>query len=254
MQVEIFKEFTDLFNKSLIPELSHASFQLDLPSVKIDNSLDIPNTNQLEEGIFDRLGYFRSSQSDSIFLCPQKIQKSATSHKISNDLLTLIVYIHEVAHYFHFHSDKKFNSDFNKYSKVFVESFAQLLTHKIAVELDNKLNILQIFLDLTDRQPWEYKQYKHNINIEGIIGYDAYKNALIRRVVEVRCMCLYRIQDIFDVFIRKKIDHPADYSKILDELNDSSANLFLKENEFTPLIDMTGFFDQYNESEAFIKL
>lgn len=249
----VFETFGELFHNSHIPELRAESFMPTLPKISLDDTLITSKTGFEDEGIFDILGYFRSSQPDSVYLCPLRIQNSASKKNISSDSLALIVYIHEVAHYFHFHADEIFNGKFSFFSPVFRESFAQLLTHKIVDSLDTKYNVLKIFLSLIDKQPLEYRVYKDAIPIYHTVGFDDAKKEWKRAVKCYKAMCLYRIQDIFDVFIRKSINHPIETATILDKLSKSSTENCLKENDLPLIVSLTGDYEQYDGIEAFLK-
>ena len=109
--------------------------------------------------IFEILGYFKMSSPESVFLCPKIIEAYSLSKRIDIELIYLIIYVHECAHYIHHWLNKEHFkvspfSDFN--DKLYQESFAQLVTH-LYVEDDAKL--FTTFNQLKLNQPSEYIDY-----------------------------------------------------------------------------------------------
>lgn len=166
------EELHEAFYASQITKLSKQTFKLEKPKIVIDNS-PIETNLKTEDITFDILGYFNQETNDSIHLCPQKIIDSATRRGEDVEILTTIVYIHETAHYFHFHARKLFNaSGFKDKKKMFSESFAQLLTHRVCQKLRSNPKLLNTFLDFTDKLPIEYKQYKIPYEKKIFLGLD----------------------------------------------------------------------------------
>jgi hypothetical protein len=175
------------------------------PTVKID---DTPFSNQDQEYLLDRLGYFNSADPSCVFLCEQKIIQYASSINVSPEIIALIVYIHESAHYFHFHLRNIFVDDFNSLSKMFLESFSQLITHKICIQLNGSFPILNTYLDLIISQPIQYRQYKQGLYESEVIGVNANEQKLVREVhfTEKRIMHLYSSHAIMNTFIKEDND------------------------------------------------
>ena len=119
-----------------------------------------------KEILFEFLGYFDSSNPERVFLCPDLINKYSDA-----ELVEEIVYIHEVAHYLHYHIREAHGKDFiflantneNKEKrKIIVESFAQLITHKVCLGLSAEH--YKIFEKLQEGQSIEYTYYNRNRN------------------------------------------------------------------------------------------
>lgn len=114
-----------------------------------------------DPGIFDILGYFSYEIPDSIFLCKKNIEKYCEEHKQNINFVSEIIYLHETAHYLHYHLNSQVFAKNEKISsdnrKLFIESFAQLLTHKAAQETSSLH--FEVFEYLKQNQPIEYTLY-----------------------------------------------------------------------------------------------
>jgi len=112
------------------------------------------------ESVFDTLGYFSTDFPDSIFLCNKNIEEYSRKHNQDIKLVYEIIYFHETAHYLHYHINQKgFNRDISNEEnrKLFVESFAQLITHKATKDLS--ANHFNTFEYLKRNQSEEYLLY-----------------------------------------------------------------------------------------------
>jgi hypothetical protein len=140
-----------------------------------------------DRNIFDFLGYFKKSAPDRVFLCEERIDKTVewwikrikekytdrllfipddtdlifSNVKEIKEKLTEIIYIHECAHYLHFHINEE---DYIKWPpkdrKMYVETFAQLLTDRM-VKVAGPMELMhsQIFEHLKKGQEEEYNIY-----------------------------------------------------------------------------------------------
>jgi hypothetical protein len=172
------------------------------PTVKID---DTPFSNQDQEYLLDRLGYFNSADPSCVFLCEQKIIQYASSINVSPEIIALIVYIHESAHYFHFHLRNIFVADFKELSKMFKESFAQLITHKICIQLNGSFPVLNVYLNLIISQSIEYRQYKQGRYEKQTVGVNVNKQELVDQeyFTDIRIMHLFSSHAIMNTFIKE---------------------------------------------------
>jgi len=172
------------------------------PTVKIDDSL---YSNQDQDHLLDRLGYFKTADPSCVFLCEQKIIQYASSINVSPEIIALIVYIHESAHYFHFHLRNIFVADFEKLSKMFVESFAQLITHKICIQLNGSFPVLNVYLNLIISQSIEYRQYKQGYYESKTEGVNVNKQELVKQkyFTNIRIMHLFSSHAIMNTFIKE---------------------------------------------------
>lgn len=96
------------------------------------------------KNILDVLGYFSMSQPTAVFLCEELIEAHSTNIGISTNDLEEVVYIHECAHYFHYHLNSgnfrncPFDANNTEDRSLYVETFAQLLTHVISYKLSDR--------------------------------------------------------------------------------------------------------------------
>jgi len=113
---------------------------------------DCPKRIKPEE-IFDTLGYFRCDTPDRVYLCKKQIEEFAKEKNLDIQILAEIITVHEIGHYIHCKLNPSFctateSKTFNTFRKYFVESFAQLLTHKFCINNSEKycsvFNILKI--------------------------------------------------------------------------------------------------------------
>lgn len=123
----------ELFNAVVI---YFTSVRFDKPSFVFNNQC-IDDPTDRESGILDTLGYFSCKTPDSVFLCTQKINDYSTKKSMDSTIVAEIVAIHEIAHYIHYSllGDQIFCNSITKDRTLFVESFAQLLTHKVCQNL-----------------------------------------------------------------------------------------------------------------------
>lgn len=118
--------------------------------------------NQLiQKKAFESLGYFKSDTPNAVYLCPKLIERSTYNHGIDSNILAEIVYIHECAHYIHYHlNTKDFLKNQNDIDRTdFVECWAQLCT-KAWVVKKNKIEYLNAFNTLQKTQAKEYHVFK----------------------------------------------------------------------------------------------
>lgn len=108
--------------------------------------------------IFEVLGFFRVNTSDQVYLCPANILYYV-AHKFNHpdfwkvelQIVTEIVFVHECAHWLHY----KLNAqDFVRGTKNYIESWAQLCTKRMCVELGAKY--CQVFEEMLKGQSKEY--------------------------------------------------------------------------------------------------
>lgn len=193
------EELQEAFYSSNIPELSNREFKLEPPIIILDEKE--PDSTD-DERLFDALGYFRPDKSDAVYLCPPKIEKSAQKHKVEPELLASIVYIHETAHYFHFHTRQIFHdSPFAKMTTLFGESFAQLLTHRVCQKFTNMPSLLSTFLKLTEGQSIEYRQYKISQEFDEFLGFNKYGKMVTRKAINEVTMHRFSAESIIKTFV-----------------------------------------------------
>ena len=146
--------------------------------------------------ILDQLGYFDASRPDRVYLCDELINYTVArwlkrlqpnpnvlgfidkvhwiheqSHRIPN-LLAEVVYIHECAHYIHFHVN---SVDFINWAAnertLYVETFAQLVTDRMVKKSDvTEVLHCQIFDKLREQQSDEYTRY-YDREVECILNF-----------------------------------------------------------------------------------
>jgi hypothetical protein len=225
-------------------DLSNYNTTLNYPIITIDNT---PYTRTDDDGpIFDILGYFRSDQPDCVTLCEDKIKQSSARRDIDKEILTLIVYIHESAHFLHYHTRINFVSDFNKLSTYFVESFAQLITHKVCIELDAKYpTLLNTFLGLVQSQPIQYRMYGLPSFKEVWTGFDQQNMRFTKDVSYEGSKIIYRysLDIIINTFIKDSntsyaSQHPTQFmysvhKSLLTKTREIARTLGLDNDEMT---------------------
>lgn len=112
--------------------------------------------------LFDTLGFFRSSEKDRVFLCPDRIFRYADQwgniRKEKLQALIEIIYIHEVAHYVHYHYRP---DDFDKCAsdKDYIETWAQMCTWYYCSNDENPIKA-EVFCELLNGQASEYLKFK----------------------------------------------------------------------------------------------
>ena len=158
--------------------------------------------------ILDQLGYFDASRPDRVFLCDELIKFTVErwlkrlqpnpnvlgfidkvhwiheqSHRIPN-LLAEVVYIHECAHYIHFHVN---SVDFINWAAnertLYVETFAQLVTDRMVKKSDvTEVLHCQIFDKLREQQSDEYTRYYDRkeecvLNFKELVIFETFVNS-----------------------------------------------------------------------------
>jgi hypothetical protein len=136
---------------------------------------NIQLTNEQRQHLFDVLGCFNSAKPDRVFLFPDRINQIYDTLISAKDVISFIeynrpitvrdlaevVYIHECAHYIHFHINCNNFLEYNaKNRKFYLESFAQLLTHRLVCSA-SEFHLLKIlFIRLSEGQDKAYTYYK----------------------------------------------------------------------------------------------
>jgi hypothetical protein len=240
------KELHLIFSGANIRELNRDEFNLPNPNIILDDSEFDPAVDN--ENLYDALGYFNDKTSDSIHLCPKKIAVSASKKAINVELFTTIIYIHETAHYFHFHAREKFNKgDFSKMTPLFAESFAQLLTHRVCQQLNDKA-LLAIFMRITEEQPIEYKQYKLPYEYETSFPFEKQKKINFNYTL----MKNFSVESIVKAFVMGELN--TDCSDIIYSLQAIAIEKYLASHE--PYMKTAYEYGLYNipyeEDEKFI--
>lgn len=106
-------------------------------------------------GDFDTLGYFDCITPERVYLCVDKINELALRKRFNPAIVAEIVAIHEISHFVHYHLiGAKF---FCAWNRLFLESFAQLLTHKVCQELSDEH--YQTFSTMKEGQSTVYTDY-----------------------------------------------------------------------------------------------
>jgi len=107
--------------------------------------------------IFDVFGFFRADTPDLVYLCPANILDYAAKFKnpyfwkVELQIVTEIVFVHECAHWLHY----KLNAqDFELGTGRYIESWAQLCTKRICIELGQQY--CQVFDKMLSAQPEKY--------------------------------------------------------------------------------------------------
>jgi hypothetical protein len=136
---------------------------------------NIQLTDEQRQHLFDVLGCFNSAKPDRVFLFPDRINQIYDTLIAAKDVipsidynrpitvrdLAEVVYIHECAHYIHFHINcNNFLEHNAKNRKFYLESFAQLLTHRLVCSA-SEFDLLKIlFMRLSENQDKAYTDYK----------------------------------------------------------------------------------------------
>jgi hypothetical protein len=136
---------------------------------RIDPPDEIVNKNgypiiEPTKRILDLLGYFSCKSPDRLYLCKKRIEKFAQENNCDVNVLAEIVAVHEIGHYIHCKLNKTFCTEVNvkgdsfyNFRKYFVESFAQLLTHRFCI--DENENYSYVFNKLKEGQTSWYTKY-----------------------------------------------------------------------------------------------
>ena len=146
---ELYKQVSTIFNRKVE--------QVPLLETK-DDCPELIDLNR----IFDTLGYFRCDTPDRVYLCKKQIEEFAKEKNLDIQILAEIIAVHEIGHYMHCKSNPTFcttskSTTFETFNLYFVESFAQLLTHKFCN--NNSEKYCSVFNTLKTGQPLEYTIY-----------------------------------------------------------------------------------------------
>lgn len=239
---DIQEELHRTFYSANIAELNRSEFNLPTPQIILDDSDFDPAID--EEKLYDALGYFSQKTSDSIYLCPKKIEASASKRALDLELFTTIIYIHEAAHYFHFHAREKFmEGGVGKMTAIMAESFAQLLTHRVCQQLNDKA-LLDIFVRLSEEQPIEYRQYKMPYVLETSLPFEKQKKVQVNNTI----IKDFSIESIVKAFVTGPLK--KDYGSLIHSVQKEADNKFLAENEpYLKTADEYGLFDLFKEED-----
>jgi hypothetical protein len=169
-QIDIFNQIIKSLNL-----ISNWNIHLELPLLEIEDEgtdLFLDENNELDDQhlhllltskeIFDMLGYFSVDTPSSVFLVENKINVFSEKQKINKETLIEIIYIHECAHYIHYHLNTDDFINWNNSDRPhYVESWAQLLTERMVndsdfIQLDHKI----VFDMLLLNQESEYTDYR----------------------------------------------------------------------------------------------
>lgn len=150
-QIELFKSVISYFNHE---NLVKPNFEI---TDKCDD-LHLPSNNK-DESIFDILGYFSCTTPKSVFICNKKVKDYSNTKSLNSFIVAEIIAIHEISHYVHYSllgpqlfCDVAYHS-----STLFVESFAQLLTHRVCNDLS--FEHIETFEKMKQGQSSEYTDY-----------------------------------------------------------------------------------------------
>jgi hypothetical protein len=143
---------------------------IDQQSNETDSSKEIKLTVEQEENLFDVLGCFNLNTPDRVFLCPKRINyllkkwfETENYTSFSASKIEEVVYIHECAHYIHFHINGNNYMWWNIYDrKYYVETFAQLITHRITCSAAEVNSLQSTFIRLSENQEEVYIRYKQD--------------------------------------------------------------------------------------------
>jgi len=155
--------------------------------------------------IFDILGCFSVSKPCSVYLCDELIAKCASKKNWNKDKLEEIVYIHECAHYIHYHlnSGNFRNCPFNiQENTLYLETFAQLITHVISKELSDEH--CDIFEKLKKGQSDVYTRYN-----DYVIACD--KNYLLNFFLNPRPINIENVIDFIKIDYDIKNINPEEF-------------------------------------------
>lgn len=148
----IFNQAIGLFSEECVADIS-------IPELVVKDICD-KEYNENKEAIFDLLGFFSCLEPHKIYLCKKNIENYCNIHGKDVAIIAEIIAIHEIAHFIHFHLIpnifcKRTNNE--KDRTFFVESFAQLITHKVCILLGE--TYLDNFNELKKNQGDEYTDY-----------------------------------------------------------------------------------------------
>jgi len=116
------------------------------------------------ENLFDVLGKFSMRKPCSVYLCDGLIDACAKKNSFDVKVLEEVIYIHECAHYIHYHlnSANFRNCPFNgQKGSLYVETFAQLITHVLCKEISDEH--FKVFEKLKEMQQDVYTLYNEYV-------------------------------------------------------------------------------------------
>jgi hypothetical protein len=147
----IFNQVIGLFSEECTADFS-------MPELVVKDICD-KEYNENKQAIFDCLGFFSCLEPQKIYLCKKNIENYCNIHGKDVAIIAEIIAIHEIAHFIHFHLIPNiFCKPTNKEKDIlFIESFAQLITHKVCILLGE--NYLDNFNELKKNQGDEYTEY-----------------------------------------------------------------------------------------------
>lgn len=257
-QIEIYYRIITSLNS-----ISNWNIQLELPrlelikensisNAKINNDLDGQDLYLLltTRDIFDCLGYFSIDTPISVFLVENKINLFSEKQKINKETLIEIIYIHECAHYIHYHLNTDDFINWNKDNRPhYVESWAQLLTERtinesIFLKHDHK----EVFENLLLNQERQYIDYRTDN-----CGYTKYPDFVI---VNYYLLPLQLMNDDFTI-VRSANQSLIEYLKEEIYRLEKIAIFFDKDDHLalTKVLDPVGQMNDFNYYKCvFLKL
>lgn len=132
-------------------------------------------STQQKSHLFDILGCFDPQRPDCVFLCQMRISKIVENWFRAKDNLAFkeikgsittadvaeVVYIHECAHYIHYHENANNYIEWELEDReLYIETFAQLLTHRIVCSSNEFKLWRYVFMRLSENQHEVYTKYK----------------------------------------------------------------------------------------------
>jgi hypothetical protein len=158
MQLITEKRLNVIFNQviGLFSEECTADFSM--PELVVEDLCE-KEYNENKEAIFDCLGFFKCLEPNKIYLCKKNIEDYCKKNGKDVAIIAEIIAIHEIAHFIHFHLIPNIycKPTNNEKEKIFLESFAQLITHKVCILLGE--TYLYNFNELKKCQGEEYTEY-----------------------------------------------------------------------------------------------
>jgi hypothetical protein len=145
----IFNQVIGLFSEECTADFS-------MPELVVK---DICEKEYDEDAIFDCLGFFSCLEPNKIYLCKKNIEDYCNKNGKDVAIIAEIIAIHEIAHFIHFHLTPNIlcKPTYNEKEKIFLESFAQLITHKVCILLGE--TYMDNFNELKKGQGKEYTEY-----------------------------------------------------------------------------------------------
>jgi hypothetical protein len=186
-------------------------------SLPVDVLQDMPGDRHhpslpVAKNVFEVLGFFSAATPDQVYLCPANILYYAASKfnhpdfwKVELQIITEIVFIHECAHWLHY----KLNAyDYGRGTKNYLESWAQLCTKRMCIDLGAKY--CQVFERMLEGQSEEYRCFTE------------YQEMKLGRVLQFFLKPLPQdplLKDLGDIGLENKLDITA-----LTEFNETTES------------------------------